>query len=106
MQVRVSLKPLNSQLECGVIGMNVNSEELGEIEEPSEVTEASTLETEEAEIEIDVNAALLEIMVRRTEVLDKLLQNTITMEEARKILESLAPLEEYAEKRRRRRKKS
>ncbi len=72
--------------------------------EESETSE-SVEHSEEEEVEIDVNAALLEIMVKRTEVLDKLLESSISIEEAHKHLEAIAPLEEYTERKRRRKKK-
>ncbi len=62
------------------------------IEEATEETAETAEETEEEEvpIDIDVNAALLEAMVKRTEILEKLAQGSIDSARALQELEAVA----------------
>jgi hypothetical protein len=77
-------------------------EEVEEGVEPGEeVGEAE--ESEEVEVS-DINVALLEAMIKRTEVLEKLAAGTITAAEATKLLaEVVAPTPGATRRRRRRR---
>ena len=60
------------------------------------------VEEETAEIEsIDINASLLEAMIRRTEVLEKLAANAISASEAAKLLAEI-PVPSTQRRRRRR----
>ena len=59
-------------------------------------------EEEAADIEsIDINASLLEAMIRRTEILEKLAANAITVKEATKLLAEI-PVPSTQRRRRRR----
>ncbi|WP_317896359.1 RNA polymerase subunit Rpo13 [Pyrofollis japonicus] len=60
------------------------SEEETIIEEGAEEEQTSAAEAEDVEetVEIDINASLLEAMVKRTEILEKALKGEISVEEA------------------------
>ncbi len=59
-----------------------------ETEETETVREEEAEETEET-IDIDINASLLEAMVRRTEILEKALRGEIDVSEAASSLQSV-----------------
>jgi aldehyde:ferredoxin oxidoreductase len=84
----------------------LSEEEIVETEEEETATaeEAETEEAEEEElvVDIDVNAALLEAMVKRTEILEKLAEGKI---EASKALQELEAIVVPTSTRRRRRKR-
>jgi len=62
---------------------------VAETEEVIEETRSEESESKEEEVEIDVNATLLEIMVERAMVLDGLLEGRIEASEAHKKLEEV-----------------
>ena len=84
---------------------------IGGAEEATEEAEAAAPESaergeeesEEAEA-VDVNVALLEAMIRRTEVLEKLASGAITPADAEKLLAEVAAPVATSGRRRRRRK--
>jgi len=83
---------------------------MSEAEEATTVEETGSVEAvkEEAEeveevIDIDINASLLETMVKRTEILEKLLHGELSLEEATASLEAIK-LPMQSQKRRRRKK--
>lgn len=62
---------------------------MAETEEVIEETRSEESESKEEEVEIDINATLLEIMVERAMVLDGLLEGRIEASEAHKKLEEV-----------------
>ncbi len=70
---------------------------MSEAEEPVIAEETGTSETSSAEgeeleeaIDIDINASLLEAMVKRTDILEKVLRGELSVEEAISSLQAVA----------------
>ncbi|HIC99188.1 MAG TPA: hypothetical protein EYP08_06030 [Pyrodictiaceae archaeon] len=78
---------------------------MAEAEEVVEEAKSEEAESREEEVEIDVNATLLEVMVERTMILDSLLEGRIGASEAHKKLEEVgATIVEILSPRRRRKR--